>query len=203
MSFIDRAVVVAAGEGEVVTALGSRYIYKVLGHHTREAFSLVEETLLDSDGSPLHVHENEDETFYVLDGQGLFVVGETQRELRRGDLVVVPRGVAHTLAPRGNEPLRMLVVVSPVRLERFFVEVEQQERAGIELDEDGVVALAAEYGTRIVAADRPLKATAAAARQRVATRGRSGRCGVAIARRVVISEQSCAVAGSGAVACAP
>lgn len=150
MSFIEREVVVAAGEGEVVTALGSRYVYKLLGHQTSGAFSLVEETLLDSDGPPLHVHENEEETFYVLDGRGLFVVGETQRELQRGDLVVVPRGVPHTLAPQGAEPLRMLVLVSPAGLERFFVEVEQRERAGIELDEDGVVALAAEYGTRIV-----------------------------------------------------
>ena len=98
----------------------------------------------------MRVHENEEETFYVLDGRGLFVVGETQRELQRGDLVVVPRGVPHTLAPQGAEPLRMLVIVSPPGLERFFVEVEQRERAGIELDEDGIVALAAEYGTRIV-----------------------------------------------------
>lgn len=150
MSFIAREVVVTAGEGEVVTALGSRYVFKLLGHHTGGAFSLVEETLLDSDGPPLHVHENEEETFYVLDGRGLFVVGETERELRRGDMVVVPRGVPHTLAPRGADPLRMLVIVSPAGLEQFFVDVEQRARAGIELDEDSVVALASEYGTRIV-----------------------------------------------------
>ena len=150
MSFIAREVVVADGEGEVVTALGSRYVYKLLGHHTGGAFSLVEETLLDSDGPPLHVHEHEEETFYVLAGRGLFVAGETERELRRGDLVVVPRGVPHALAPRGADPLRMLVIVSPAGLEQFFVDVAQRERAGTELDEDGVVALASEYGTRIV-----------------------------------------------------
>ena len=106
MSFSPREVVVAAGDGEVVTALGSRYVFEPLGHHTGGAFSLVEETLLDSDGPPLHEHEHEheheEETFSVLDGRGL------------------------------------------------FVEVEQRERAGVELDEQGVVALAAERGTRIV-----------------------------------------------------
>lgn len=150
MSFIPREVVVAADEGEVVTALGSRYLFKLRGEHTGGAFSLVEETLLDSEGPPLHVHENEEETFYVLDGQGVFVVGETEQELRRGDLVVVPRGAPHTLAPRGADPLRMLVIVSPAGLEQFFVDVERRERNGMELDEDDVVALAAEYGTRIV-----------------------------------------------------
>ena len=39
MSFIDGEVVVAAGEGEVVTALGSRYVYKLLGDHTSGAFA--------------------------------------------------------------------------------------------------------------------------------------------------------------------
>lgn len=150
MSFVAREVVVAAAEGEVVTALGSRYVYKLLGHHTGGAFSLVEETLLGAEGPPLHVHENEEETFYVLAGRGLFVVGETQRELTRGDLVLVPRGVPHTLAPREGEPLRMLVILSPAGLEQFFVEVQRREQAGHELDEGTVVTLAAEYLTRIV-----------------------------------------------------
>ena len=150
MSFVAREAVVAAGEGEVVTALGSRYAYKLLGHHTGGAFSLVEETLLGSEGPPMHVHENEEETFYVLAGRGLFVVGETQRELTHGDLVVVPRGVPHTLAPRPGEPLRMLVIVSPAGLEQFFVDVERREQAGHQVDEDAVVALAAQYRTRIV-----------------------------------------------------
>ncbi len=133
-----------------MTALGSRYVYKLLGDHTGGAFSLVEETLLGTEGPPLHVHENEEETFYVLDGRDLFVVGETERELTRGDLVVVPRGAPHTLAPRAGEPLRMLVIVSPPGLEQFFVEVERREQAGEELNQDTVVALAGQYRTRIV-----------------------------------------------------
>ena len=142
MSFVAREVVVAAAEGEVVTALGSRYVYKLLGQHTGGAFSMVEETLLDGKGPPLHVHEDEEETFYVLQGRGLFVVGETQRELECGDLVMVPRGVPHTLAPRGEQPLRMLVICSPAGLEQFFVEVERREKTGRELSEEDVVALA-------------------------------------------------------------
>lgn len=150
MSFVEREEVVAADEGEVVTALGSRYVYKLLGEQTGGAFSLLEETLLGSDGPPLHVHENEEETFYLLGGRGVFAVGETRRELTRGDLVVVPRGAPHTLAPRAGEPLRMLVILSPAGLEQFFVDVERREQAGQQVDDETVIALAAEYRTRPV-----------------------------------------------------
>lgn len=61
MTFSSRAVVVLHGEGEAVTALGSRYRYKAVGQSTNGAYSLVEETLLDAEGPPLHVHEREEE----------------------------------------------------------------------------------------------------------------------------------------------
>ena len=96
------------------------------------------------------MHEDEEETFYVLEGRGLFVVGDVRRELTRGDLVVVPRGAAHTLAPLPGDPLRMLVLLSPPGLEQFFVEVQRREQDGEELSEDAVTELAATYGTRIV-----------------------------------------------------
>lgn len=151
MTFSPRAVVVLHGEGEVVTALGSRYRYKAVGESTNGAYSLVEETLLDDEGPPLHVHEQEEEAFYVLGGRGVFVVDNERRELGPGDFVIVPRGAPHALARVGQEDLRMLVICSPAGLEQFFVEVERREAAaGSPMGEDDVVALAAEFGTRIV-----------------------------------------------------
>lgn len=151
MTFSPRAVVVLHGEGEVVTALGSRYRYKAVGESTNGAYSLVEETLLDDEGPPLHVHDHDDEAFYVLSGRGVFVVGDERSELGPGDFVIVPRGAPHALARVGHDDLRMLVICSPAGLEQFFVEVERRETAGASpMGEDDVVALAAEFGTRIV-----------------------------------------------------
>jgi mannose-6-phosphate isomerase-like protein (cupin superfamily) len=151
MTFSPRAVVVRNGEGEVVNALGSRYRYKALGESTNGAYSLVEETLLDHEGPPLHVHDHEEEAFYVLGGRGVFVVGEERNELEPGDFVIVPRGAPHALARTGAEDLRMLVITSPAGLEEFFVEVQRREAAaGIPMDEGDVVALASAFGTRIV-----------------------------------------------------
>lgn len=150
MTFAGRVVVALGGEGEVVSALGSRYRYKVVGDDTNGAYSLVEETLLDPGGPPLHVHDTEEEAFYVLSGRGIFLVGDERRELGPGDFVLVPRGTPHALARVGDEELRMLVIVSPAGFEQFFVEVERREAAGSALDEDAVVELAAEFGTRII-----------------------------------------------------
>lgn len=150
MTFAGRAVVVLGDEGEVVSALGSRYRFKVLGEATGGAYSLVEETLLDRDGPPLHVHDGEEEAFYVLSGRGVFVVGDDRRELGAGDFVLVPRGAPHALARLGDDELRMLVITSPAGLEQFFAEVQRRESAVGAMDEDAVVTLALEYGTRIV-----------------------------------------------------
>jgi mannose-6-phosphate isomerase-like protein (cupin superfamily) len=149
MTFLGRAVVVGSGEGEAVSALGSRYRYKVVGGDTGGAYSLVEETLLEG-GPPLHVHDGEEEAFYVLEGRGRFLVDGEERELAAGDFVLVPRGVPHTLARSGGEPLRMLVIVSPAGFEQFFVAVERRQREEGPLDEDQVVELADEHRCRII-----------------------------------------------------
>lgn len=126
----------------------ARYRYKAVGGDTNGAYSLVEETVYEN--PPLHVHEHEEEAFYVLEGRGVFAVGDERRELGAGDFVIVPRGLPHTLAPVGRDGLRMLTIISPAGLEQFFVEVERLEAERGALSEDDVVELAATYGTRIV-----------------------------------------------------
>lgn len=148
MTFVGRVVFVGAGGGDAVAALGSRYRYKAVGADTNGAYSLVEEIV--DDNPPLHVHDHEEEAFYVLSGRGVFVLGDERRELGVGDFVIVPRGTPHTLAPLGDEELRMLTIISPAGLEQFFIEVERLEAARGPLSEDEVVELAATYGTRIV-----------------------------------------------------
>lgn len=69
--------------------------------------------------TPLHVHENEDELFYVLEGQHLFQVGDQEFRADPGALVFAPRGVPHAqrrVAPRTG---RILVLTSPAGFEGF------------------------------------------------------------------------------------
>ena len=67
-------------------------------------------------GPPLHLHHNEDETFYVLEGEVTVQVGDERIDLNAGDYLFGPRGIAHTYIVR-SERARMLVTASPGGIE--------------------------------------------------------------------------------------
>jgi glyoxylate utilization-related uncharacterized protein len=72
--------------------------------------------------TPLHVHVNEEETFYVLEGEvSVFVDGE-RLDVGPGGFALVPRGVPHGYVVR-SEQARMLVTFSPAGFEDAFVDL--------------------------------------------------------------------------------
>jgi quercetin dioxygenase-like cupin family protein len=71
-------------------------------------------------GPPLHVHHNEDETFYILEGQVTMFVGDERIELEAGDYFFGARGIPHAYLVR-SEHARMLVTISPSGSEQLFV----------------------------------------------------------------------------------
>ncbi|WP_412070036.1 cupin domain-containing protein [Rubrivirga sp. IMCC43871] len=72
-------------------------------------------------GPPRHVHHDQDELFYVLEGAYRLHVGEAVFDLGPGDSVFAPRGVPHVWAHVGDGVGRMLLAFQPAgRMERFF-----------------------------------------------------------------------------------
>jgi uncharacterized RmlC-like cupin family protein len=95
---------------------------------TGGAFTIFEEN--EPVDTPLHVHANEDELFYVLEGEHVFRVGEDEFRVGPRGLVFAPRGVPHSqrrVVPRTG---RVLVLASPTGLEGFFRELADADRAG-------------------------------------------------------------------------
>jgi quercetin dioxygenase-like cupin family protein len=81
-------------------------------------------------GPPLHRHAF-DETFYVLDGELIFQLGEELFTRRAGELAFAPRNVAHTYANHSEAPARALLVCTPAGFERYFARMAA-ERDGVE-----------------------------------------------------------------------
>jgi quercetin dioxygenase-like cupin family protein len=81
-------------------------------------------------GPPLH-HHAFDETFYVLDGELIFQLGEELFTRRAGELAFAPRNVAHTYANHSEAPARALLVCTPAGFERYFARMAA-ERDGVE-----------------------------------------------------------------------
>jgi mannose-6-phosphate isomerase-like protein (cupin superfamily) len=63
--------------------------------------------------APLHLHHNDDEAWYVLEGTLCVRVGDEDVEAKAGAAVFVPRGTPHTYWNPGPGPLRYLLVMTP------------------------------------------------------------------------------------------
>ena len=117
-----------ADDGERLRFGEVEVLVKASGATTGGAFALFEER--EPVDTPLHVHDREDELFYVLEGEHVFQVGDTEHRVGPGGLVFAPRGVPHAqrrVVPRTG---RVLVLTAPAGLEAFFRELADADRAG-------------------------------------------------------------------------
>src|SRR5690349_4982078 len=84
------------GDGDAYWLLGMLEVVKISGADTGGEYGLVEITVRAGGGSPWHVHPEEDEWFYVLDGEFTFYVGEECMTLAAGSFAFGPKGIPHT-----------------------------------------------------------------------------------------------------------
>lgn len=111
-------------EGEVVNLLALGVRFMIEGDESGGAFSLVEHPLPPRAlGAPVHTHKNEDEYSYVLEGRVGVQLGDEVFEAGPGELVFKPRGVAHAFWNAGDEPARLLEIISPAGFENYFREM--------------------------------------------------------------------------------
>ena len=123
---LPEAVFVAAGQdrfGEQ-RGLGVSVIeFKMSAQDVRDIFAL--ENVFHTKGGPArHLHFDQDEWFYALEGEFVIEVGQQRFELKPGDSVLAPRKVPHVWAHVGEGRGRILVVFTPAgKMEAFFHEV--------------------------------------------------------------------------------
>jgi quercetin dioxygenase-like cupin family protein len=152
-------------QGETVNLLALGVRFMIDGESTGGAFSLVEHPLPPRAlGAPLHTHRSEDEYSYVLEGRVGVQLGDEVLEAGPGDLVFKPRGEQHAFWNAGDEPARLLEIISPAGFENYFRElapllaasergqaaiVDVVRRYELEIDFDTVSVLAERHGLRL------------------------------------------------------
>jgi mannose-6-phosphate isomerase-like protein (cupin superfamily) len=148
MTYAQGLIVVKPGQGRRIAVMGNLHRNKVESADTDGAWALLEQEALGAN-PPLHLHEREDEAFYVLAGRVRVWVGDAEFEGGAGTFVLAPRGVPHTYARQPVENLKLLVIVSPAGFERMFddiallSETEQNDPAALS-------EIAARYGVQIL-----------------------------------------------------
>jgi mannose-6-phosphate isomerase-like protein (cupin superfamily) len=132
-----------AAEG-FLGSIGVRFM--IDGSEAEERFSLVEHPMSPRAlAAPLHRHTREDEYSYILEGRMGALLGDEVVEAGPGDLVFKPRNQWHTFWNAGDEPCRILEIISPAGFERFFRELSDMGGV-IEAGEEAVAELSQRYG---------------------------------------------------------
>jgi mannose-6-phosphate isomerase-like protein (cupin superfamily) len=166
METAAKAVKVVGPDGADEGFLGSIGVrFMIDGSEADQRFSLVEHPMSPRAlAAPLHLHTREDEYSFVLEGRMGALLGDDVVEAGPGDLVFKPRNQWHTFWNAGDEPCRILEIISPAGFEHFFRELvalgsvlqaspdavaQLNERYGLEMRPETVPDLLERFGLRL------------------------------------------------------
>lgn len=140
-------------EGRALWHLDALLVFKSLGEETGGQFWAFEGLADQRMAVPLHVHSREDEFWYVLEGEFLFVLGERSFVAGAGAFVYIPRHLPHSFRVH-SERARWLGVGTPAGLDQWFFEtgmpaqrLELPPPAGTAPDIAAIVSSLRNYGT--------------------------------------------------------
>ena len=137
------------GEGKTVLVPGHKITHKISGEDTDGRFSLLE-VELNGDGPPQHIHKTEDETFYVLEGEVKFLLGEHTSIAKAGTFVNIPRGTRHAFCRVDKKNAKLLATFTPAGFEKFFDEAIDVDVTDTEAYVAKAKELAKKYNMEIV-----------------------------------------------------
>ena len=121
MPLESRPFVVLPGAGDRIAGpAGGPLTFKARGEQTGGRLTAIENLIAPGSGPPLHVHADEDEAWWIVEGELRFRLGEEEARAPAGTFVWVPRGVAHAFQAVGPAAARILVLFTPAGMERFF-----------------------------------------------------------------------------------
>jgi quercetin dioxygenase-like cupin family protein len=151
------------GRSGFLGSMGVRFM--VDGEESGGGFSLVEHPLsARALGAPLHRHTREDEYSYVIEGRVGALLGDQVQVGGPGDLIFKPRNQWHTFWNAGDEPARILEIISPAGFERYFAELVElggsrtaspealrslAQRYGLEVNSQSIPGLLERFDLRI------------------------------------------------------
>jgi quercetin dioxygenase-like cupin family protein len=121
----DKARIVRKDEGTE----GMDCVFKATGDTSGGHFDFMVATVEYQTGPPLHTHETQDDSFFVLEGVLAVQAGEEVFDLHPGDFVQVPPGVPHTfdnLRP-DQGPVRAINLMTPGGFDHFMEDLARTE----------------------------------------------------------------------------
>jgi quercetin dioxygenase-like cupin family protein len=129
-----------------VKLAGQPMAFLVTGKDTKHT-SMFDWTIPARFSTGRHVHRVQEETFYVIDGECEWHIGEEVVRATPGTFVFIPPGVPHNIANLTDKPARVIMTVSPPGHEHYFEELAKLASVGTPPDPKAIGDLRSRYDT--------------------------------------------------------
>lgn len=120
-----RPYVVDAGEGEGIWFLNTLFTVKAGADQTDGAFTWMEQLCPPGFAPPFHVHYSETEAFFMIDGAMTVFCDGIERDVGRGDFVLLPARIPHGFRVAESGPARFVHMTAPGRFDDMARELGQ------------------------------------------------------------------------------
>lgn len=127
---------------------GSDIFHRIKSIDTDGVFSAVELVTQPNQSVMVHVHDNEDELVYVVEGEIEVTLGDQKMTATSGILALLPRGIPHGFTNIGDKPSRVLDIILPGKFDNYFVKLHNLYDNAGNADDAKLDRLAEEYGVR-------------------------------------------------------
>ena len=105
-------------------------IVRITSRQTGGDYCVCEMTTMPGEGVLLHVHDRDEEFYYILEGAYQMQAGEEHFSAEAGSLVVIPRDVPHQFRNAGDVPARALMIFRPGGFDELGDEMQEAAAAG-------------------------------------------------------------------------
>ncbi|TJZ57108.1 cupin domain-containing protein [Streptomyces piniterrae] len=126
----QRVLHVPAGQGPTVWVDGDTYTVKASHENTGGSLAFLEASVPPGCGPAAHVHNLEDEAYYLLSGELEVLDAGRTFTAHQGDFVFIPRGVTHRFKNTGLHVAKMVFLFTPAGFDKFFLEAGDPARPG-------------------------------------------------------------------------
>lgn len=140
--------VLQPGEGRGIDLGGFLMTVKATAESTDGQFTLLEAAEPANFGPPIHIHRDAAEAFYVLEGEYIIFIDDTEIRCPAGSFVYIPAGAVHgfRVGPVASRKLNLYV---PSAMVGYFDELAEAIRTG-DIDDERLGAIAERYGMEVL-----------------------------------------------------
>jgi mannose-6-phosphate isomerase-like protein (cupin superfamily) len=121
MQISERARILTAEEGQAIWFAGALMVRKIGGEESEGKLAVFDQRVPAHYATPFHVHHDEDEAWYILEGNVSFRFGDERFSAGPGTWVYLPKDVPHGFRTEDHEA-RLLTFAAPAGFGHFVQE---------------------------------------------------------------------------------